>query len=114
MKNHRKRWTYGEEFSLILLRTSYRIETIAKRLERSYWAVYQKSRKLGCWPTKCEFLTSGQAAEMTGYTQQWIVKLVKQKKVKAHRVPGGKWWLIDVESLETYASDKFNSKRNRK
>jgi len=35
------------------------------------------------------------AAKLMGVTPQWITSLARRGKIKARRVPGGRWWLFD-------------------
>jgi hypothetical protein len=72
-----------------------RLETIARKLGRSQRSVYKR----GYWPTRDEYLTSGQASQVTGYTPQYLTSLARKHKIKAHRVPGGKWWLFNARHL---------------
>jgi excisionase family DNA binding protein len=114
VKNYKKKWSADEDFCLILWRSIYKPETIAKRLGRTVYGVEWRSKKLKCWPTKDDLLTTGQASELTGYCTEWLARMAKTGKIKSRKVPGGKWWLFKQEDLEAYASDKFNSKCNRK
>lgn len=99
-------WTADEEFILILRRENWKVETIARKLGRTPKAVLMKARKLNCWPTNGELMTSGEAAKISGYTQQWCVKLAKKKKVKAKRTPGGRWWLFSPEEFKKYLKER--------
>ena len=75
------------------------IDAIAKRLGRTRKSVVQWCQRNGQYPTRQQWVTSGQAAELTGWSPQWIVRLVKAGKLRGRRVPGGRWWLIDPDSL---------------
>lgn len=96
------RWSAEEDFILILRRQAWRPETIARKLGRSVKAIENRSRRTGCWPTKGDLMTSGEAAKISGWSQQWCIKLAKREKFKAKRVPGGRWWLIDPGSFLNY------------
>ena len=74
---------------------------IGRKFGRSAYAVYQRSRRLGVWPTREDWVTSGVAAQITGFSQQWLSKLARIGKVRARRVPGGRWWLFDPRQLTT-------------
>lgn len=82
-----------------MLRTSRSCKAIGRKLGRSAHAVYRRSARLGVWPTKQDWVTSSVAAEIAGVSQQWLTSLARRGRVRARRVPGGKWWLFDLEAL---------------
>lgn len=47
-----------------------------------------------------EFLTSGLAAELLGCSQQWVTRLCRRGVLRAHRNPGGKWWLVERSAVQ--------------
>lgn len=49
-----------------------------------------------------DFLTLKEASKRTGYTADYIGQLVRDGKIKAHRV--GKSWVVDRQSLTDYLS----------
>jgi excisionase family DNA binding protein len=78
-------------------------EWIAKRLGISARRVRNLIWQEGLCPTqRDELLTTGEAAEILGYTQQWVLRLVKAGKLRGHRNPGGRWMLIPRESVQSY------------
>lgn len=83
-------WTEEEDHYVGVNRARLRLETIAAELSRSPYAVYQRRYS----PTRDEYLTSGLAARETGYSAQWLTTMARQRRIRAHRVPGGRWWLF--------------------
>ena len=90
-----RRWTFEEDAILGLQRTTRTCAAIGRKLGRSACAVYCRARRIGCWPTTCDLITSTMAAKLMGVTPQWITSLARRGKIKARRVPGGRWWLFD-------------------
>jgi hypothetical protein len=88
-------WTEEEDHYVGSHRATMRLETIARKLGRSPHAVYQRRY----WPTRDEYLTSGEASRISGYSSQYLTSLARRHKVKAHRVPGGRWWLFNARHL---------------
>lgn len=93
-------WTEDEDHYVGVNRARLRLETIAAKIGRSPHAVYQRRYA----PTRDEYLTSGMAAMETGYSAQWLTALARQGRTRAHRVPGGRWWLFKRETLPYKAS----------
>lgn len=61
------------------------------------------------------FLTTAQAAKLTGYNQNHLNRLIRQGKIKAQKI--GTAWAIDKESLLAYEPDlstRFKAKPKRK
>ena len=60
--------------------------------------------------TRSDLLTSGYVADILGCTQQWVVRLIKQGKLRGWRNPGGwrgnksgrQWWLIPRHEVTRY------------
>lgn len=50
-------------------------------------------------PTRQDWVTSTVAAELTGLSAQWLTQMARAGSVRARRVPGGRWWLFDMEAL---------------
>jgi len=92
---HGRHWTMSEDAFLIGRRETWTIGAIAKALGRTPKAAYRRAQRQRCWPTRGSALTSGQAAELLGVTQQTMSKRARLGIVKARRVPGGSWWLFD-------------------
>jgi len=58
-----------------------------------------------------DWITVNEASELTGYSAQYIRRLVRQKKIKSQ-----KWvrdWMISISSLKAYlqAAEKSNDTR---
>lgn len=99
MHRHGERWTWAEDATLTLNVQRQSVETLARRLGRSPRAVRKRFRRLNLAPTRDEWLTSTQAAAVMGCTPQWVTHLARQGRIRARRVPGGAWWLIDCEGV---------------
>jgi len=104
--NCNRKWTAEEDFILILYRQTWTNKTIAKKIGRSIKAVENRSRRISCWPTTGDLMTSGEAAKMSGWSQQYCTMLAREKKVKAKRVPGGRWWLFDPVQFQNYLTKR--------
>lgn len=84
-----------------MLICTYTHRELARRIGRSERAVKRwcakericASKSCACW------VPSGVAAEMTGYTQQYLTGLARQRRIRSHRMPGGQWWLLHTASL---------------
>ena len=53
--------------------------------------------------TMNEYLSTAEAAELTGYANEHIRRLIRSKKVKAE-LKGGQYW-IDGDSLRAYMAE---------
>ena len=65
-----------------------------------------------------EYVSVEEASQITGYSEQYIRRLLRQGKVKAEK-KGSMWW-VEMESLEAYkhemdslGSDKYSPWRDR-
>ena len=65
-----------------------------------------------------EYVSVEEASQITGYSEQYIRRLLRQGKIKAEK-KGSMWW-VELESLETYkremdslGSDKYSPWRDR-
>ena len=65
-----------------------------------------------------EYVSVEEASQITGYSEQYIRRLLRQSKIKAEK-KGSMWW-VELESLETYkremdslGSDKYSPWRDR-
>lgn len=89
-----------EESEFVIARLPYwTLGAIAAHLGRTTESVQK-----WCWrnhqsATRQHLVTSGQAAELTGWSQQWITSLCRRGQIRAHKKPGGRWWLIDPDQL---------------
>lgn len=82
--------------------TKLTIGQIAEQLGRS-----PRSVKGWCWrhgqsSRNQDQLTSGDAARMLGVSCQYLTSLARTGRLKAHREPGGRWWLFDPDALRKY------------
>ena len=65
-----------------------------------------------------EYVSVEEASQITGYSEQYIRRLLRQGKIKAEK-KGAMWW-VEMESLEAYkhemdslGSDKYSPWRDR-
>jgi len=72
----------------------------------------------GDWMSAPDWITVGEAAQLSGYHLNYIRRLIRASKVKAEKRSGRDWW-IDKHSLQTYVkqmkslgTDKHNPHLN--
>ena len=65
-----------------------------------------------------EYVSVEEASQITGYSEQYIRRLLRQGKIKAEK-KGSMWW-VEMESLEAYkremdslGPDKYSPWRDR-
>lgn len=60
------------------------------------------------------YITTAEAAQLTGYTDDYIRRLIRNEQVKGQR--WGRTWMVSRASLLTYKrkSEKLGAKRGRK
>ena len=58
-----------------------------------------------------DFISIEQAVSHSGYTEQYLRRLARANKI--HAIKFGHFWMVDVESLETYmaGAHKTDDKR---
>lgn len=89
-----RRWT-AEEFEFAVSHcTVWSRAAIARHIGRTAIAVRQKLWQHHQAPSKQDLLTSGQLAARMGISQQWLTRLARRGKLKARRIPRGRWWLF--------------------
>jgi excisionase family DNA binding protein len=73
----------------------------------------------GDWMSAPEWVSVKEAAELSGYSPQYVRRIMRQGKVKAGKMGGIQEWLIDEQSLREYVkamkslgTDKHNPHRN--
>lgn len=91
---------------MIVNRRRLTLATLARHLGRSPKAVEQWCWRHGCFPTRGSWYTSGEAARRTGLSPQWLTALCRERRIRARRVPGGRWWLIAPEEVERLARQR--------
>ena len=91
-----RRWTADEFEFAVSHCTVWSLSAIARHLGRSAVAVQRKLWYHRQAPTRQDLLTSGQLAAQLGCSQQWLTRLARQKRIKARRVPKGRWWLFPL------------------
>lgn len=94
-----KRWTAAEAISAALWVGRYRDATIARKLGRTPKAVRQWRERQRLFPSTQEWLTTSQAAELAGVSDRAMRRWARAGRVNAHRLPGGRRWLIDPASV---------------
>ncbi len=78
---------------------------IAGRLGLAEATVWNLIYAEGLSPTqRDDLLTSGQAAEVLGVSQQWVTTLIRRGELHGRRNPGGRWWLVPRHEVERLAS----------
>ena len=83
-----------------------RPQWIAERLGISPGAVIRLMWREGLSPTqRDDLLTTGHAADILGYSQQWINGLCRRGILHGWRNPGGRWWLIPREEIQRFLVD---------
>lgn len=101
-----RRWS-EEEIQLVsdwmLMRTP---AEIARRLGRSLRAVEQICVKHHLYATRQHYVTSREAARITGLSQQWLTELVRTKRLRAIRIRGGRWWLFNPKTLQRFKQQR--------
>jgi excisionase family DNA binding protein len=48
------------------------------------------------------WMGTGQVADRLGYSRQYVIKLAKERKIRAVKTGAG--WLYDPDSVETFAA----------
>lgn len=92
-------WTREEEqFACDHLTTRTR-EWIAEQLGRTPRGVQQRLCRIHQHARNQDWLSSGAAAEASGYSQQHLSALARRGRLRARRVPGSRDWLFDPEGL---------------
>lgn len=82
-------------------------EWIGRRLGMSPEAVVRFMWRYGCAPTtRDDLLSPLEVGEILGYTQQWVVRLIKRGRLRGWRNPGGRWWLIPRDAVDRYLSER--------
>ena len=96
---HRRAWTLPEDVALMGMVGRLRPAAIGRRLGRSERAVLKRCQRIGISPCRNGWVTSGRAAALTGRTPQALTRAAREGRIRAHRVPGGRWWLFNVLDL---------------
>lgn len=94
-----RRWTASEECAVVIRIGRQSIPAIARRLGRTERAVRHWCDDHHVCATRDEWVTSGVAAKLTGYTPQGLTKMARSGRIRAHRIPGGRWWLFSPDTL---------------
>lgn len=100
-------WSVDEAHFVSARIRLWTVGAIARHLGRSERAVRHWCERNRVAPTRDEWVTSGIAAELTGLSPQALTKAARAGRVRARRVPGGRWWLFDPASLPV----RLNSER---
>jgi len=97
---HTARWRDDEIDLLGALVTKCTRVTIARKLGRTPRAVEaMQQRRRGLCPTQQVYVTARQAALRVGLSPQYVETLCRRGRIKAHRVPGGRWWLVSDREI---------------
>jgi hypothetical protein len=89
------KYTAEEEFFILTHLTAWPRATIARHLGRTERQIRDWCWRRGQHPRNQDLLTSGEAANVSGRSQQWLTELARSGRIRARREPGGRWWLFD-------------------
>jgi len=98
-----KRWSSAEQYLLLRHVGIWTPRRIAQALGRTEKGVGQYCQQHGIWPCKQRWLTSGAASLRCGLSPQYLTQLARAGRQKAHRNPGGRWWLFDTAAVQALA-----------
>lgn len=100
MAGPHRRWRPDEEAFVRAAIAYMTVPTIAARLGRTPKAVLRWMERHRVYPTRTgDYVTSGVASRLTGLTPQELTALARERRIRARRVPGGRWWMFDTEDL---------------
>jgi len=100
MAGPHRRWRPDEEAFVRAAIAYMTVPTIAARLGRTPKAVLRWMERHRVFPTRTgDYVTSGVASRLTGLKPQTLTALARAGRVRARRVPGGRWWMFDTEEL---------------
>lgn len=94
-----RRWSAAEGVYVTTWLPYRTVPAIARALGRSEKGVRRWCERHGHSATTELLMTSGRAARIAGVSPQRLTALARQGRVRARRVPGGRWWLWRVEDL---------------
>lgn len=107
---HTARWTEAEIQTLAELVTRRSRLAIARQLGRTPRAVEaMQQRRPGLWATQQDAVTARQAAQIIGVSHTVMYRWLAAGRLRAHRLPGGRVWLIDVREVERVRRDRADA-----
>lgn len=92
-------WTEAEEALLANSLPYHSLSWIACRLRRTVKACRRYQERHGFYPTNQDLVTSDWASRLTGLAARHLTEAAKCGRIPARRVPGGRRWLFDPETL---------------
>lgn len=94
-----RRWSRADDALLRERIAVWPVARLAAALDRTPQAIRARCWRLRLRCASAGWLTSTQAARLSGYTQQHLTTLARRGRIAARRVPGGRWWLFAADSL---------------
>lgn len=74
----------------------------------------------GDWMSAPEWVSVKEAADLAGYDPEYVRRLMRQGKVKASKLSGGREWMIERSSMQAYiktmqslGNEKYNAFRTK-
>lgn len=92
-------WTRQEAVFVTTWLPYRTVPAIAAALGRTEKAVRRWCERHGHYATTELLMRSGRAARLAGCTPQRLTALARAGRIRARRVPGGRWWLFAVADL---------------
>lgn len=101
-----RRWSDDEIQKVSDWMLYYSPAEIAVKLKRTVRGVEKICSRRHIAATRQEYITSTDAAKITGLSAQYLTKLARDKKLRAIRVKSGRWWLFNPETLKKYMESR--------
>lgn len=96
-------WTEQEHLLVEATVDHWTIEEQARQLRRTVSSVRHYRERHGFYPTRYGGLTSSGAARVLGKSPQHLTALAREGRISAHRVPGGRWWIFDLDEHDEFS-----------
>lgn len=97
---HTARWREDEIQLLADMVTRCSRLTIARKLGRTPRAVEaMQQRRPGLWATQQTCLTARQVAIECGVSHTTMYRMIHDRRVRCHRLPGGRCWLLGAREV---------------
>lgn len=97
--NHGKPWATDERLYVSTHITTMAPDTIAQRLGRTTQAVMSLVNRRRYAPTRMHLMTTAEVAAEWGVSVQYVARLAREGRLTARRVPLGRMWLYNAETL---------------
>lgn len=86
---HRRPWSVTDQDKLMFWWGTFKLSTIAARLNRTPWAVTQQALKLKLGAFERGNISMRKFSELSGYNRSQILKAAKRAGIKLHRATPG-------------------------